>query len=289
MLHLWWQATRPKTLPASVGPVLLGMALASTQTDINTSLFLLTLLCAVALQIGVNLANDLFDGLSGVDGDDRLGPPRMVQSGQVTPAQMKIALALCTLIAAASGLMLVAHGGWMLLLIGVACLLGVFAYSAGPWPLASCGLGEVTVLVFFGWVAVMGSYFLQTGNVSLASFLFGTASGLFSAAMMLVNNLRDLPTDATAGKVTLAIRLGETLSRALYILMLILALVFHVLAANASAWHMLIPVLVCLKPVINLIVAIRTHLGQGLNDVLADTAKAGFLYCLSSAAVLAVL
>lgn len=289
MLHLWWQAARPKTLPASVGPVLLGTALASTHTDIDISLFLLTLLCAIALQIGVNLANDLFDGLSGVDGEDRLGPPRMVQAGLITPAQMKIALMLCTLVAAGSGLILVAHGGWVLLLVGVACLLGVFAYSAGPWPLASCGLGEITVLVFFGWVAVMGSYFLQAGNISLAAFLLGSTSGLFSAAMMLVNNLRDRPTDQTAGKVTLAIRLGDARSRTLYALMLVLALVFHALAANTSAWHILIPILVCLKPVIDLIRAIRTHQGQGLNDVLANTAKAGFIYCLSSAAVLVVL
>merc|ERR1711879_66586 len=123
---------------------------------------------------------------------------------------------------------------------------GVFAYSAGPLPLASCGLGEVTVLIFFGWVAVIGSYYLQTDQVSLSALLFGTASGLFSAAMMLVNNLRDLPTDEAAGKVTLAVRLGETLSRALYILLLLLAAIFHLLAANASAWHLLIPVLICL-------------------------------------------
>ena len=209
--------------------------------------------------------------------------------GLITPQHMKLGLLACVLIATASGLVLVTHGGWELFVIGIGCLLGVFAYSAGPLPLASCGLGEVTVLIFFGWVAVIGSYYLQTDQVSLSALLFGTASGLFSAAMMLVNNLRDLPTDEAAGKVTLAVRLGETLSRALYILLLLLAVIFHLLAANASAWHLLIPVLICLKPIISLILAIRTHLGQGLNDVLANTAKAGFIYCLSTAAVLMIL
>tara|TARA_Y100001949_G_C15956756_1_gene317308 strand:- start:202 stop:1221 length:1020 start_codon:yes stop_codon:yes gene_type:complete len=289
MLHYWWQAARPKTLPASVGPILLGTALASTVTDISWVVFLVTLICAMSLQIAVNLANDLFDGLSGVDDDNRLGPPRMVQSGHISPDQMKLGLGLCTSVAVASGLVLVSFAGWELFLIGTGCVLGVFAYSAGPVPLASCGLGEATVLVFFGWVAVIGSYYLQTENVSLIAFLFGTASGLFSAAMMLVNNLRDLTTDEAAGKVTLAVRLGETLTRGLYIVMIFTALVFHMLAANTSAWHMLIPLAVCAAPMLKLISAIRSQAGQALNGVLANTAKLGLIYCISTSAVLMTL
>lgn len=289
MLHYWWQAIRPKTLPASVGPIALGTSLASIQFDISWSVFIVSLICAVALQIAVNLANDLFDGLSGVDDEKRLGPPRMVQSGHISPEQMALGLGICTTIAVISGLILVSIGGWPLFLLGIFCVLGVFAYSAGPIPLASCGLGELTVLVFFGWVAVLGSYYLQAGEINLAAFLFGTSSGLFSAAMMLVNNLRDLETDAAAGKTTLAVRLGDTLTRGLYIVMLLLALVFHLLAANTSAWHMVLPLAACAYSMYRLVGAIQTEQGAALNKVLADTAKLGLVYCISTSVVIIIL
>ena len=286
MLNYWWQAARPKTFPASIGPILLGTALASSTVSISWSLFLITLICAMSLQIAVNLANDLFDGIRGVDDDNRLGPPRMVQSGHISPRQMKHGLTICTMMAVLSGLMLVSSAGWELLLVGLLCVLGVFAYSAGPFPLASRGLGEVTVLVFFGWVAVMGACYVQTGELSANALILGTASGLFSAAMMLVNNLRDRATDATAGKVTLAVRLGDSCSRRLYTGMLLLALILHTLAVNRSVWQALIPVLVCAVPVFKLTTAIRHQTGTALNDVLADTAKVGLIYCISASAVL---
>ena len=288
-MSYWWLAIRPKTIPASIGPILLGTALASTETTINGLVFGLAILCAIALQIAVNLANDLFDGLNGVDTEARLGPARMVQSGFITPKAMAIALALFTLMAMLCGLTLAALTHWNLLLVGITCLLAVFAYSAGPLPLASVGLGEVTVLIFFGWVAVMGSYWLQTGELTLTALLYGTSAGLFSVAILLVNNLRDIPTDRASGKLTLPARLGEAGTRQLFLGVTAAALLIHLLAAWPQPWLMLIPVLLCLKPVLNLIRGIYSLSGGELNTLLAQTAKAALIYCGTSSALLVLL
>ncbi|MDP2608175.1 MULTISPECIES: 1,4-dihydroxy-2-naphthoate octaprenyltransferase [unclassified Oceanobacter] len=288
-MSYWWLAIRPKTIPASIGPILLGTALASTETQLNGLLFGLAILCAVALQIAVNLANDLFDGLSGVDTEARLGPARMVQSGFITPAAMAVALAIFTLLATLFGLTLAALTSWNLLFIGIACLLAVFAYSAGPAPLASMGLGEVTVLVFFGWIAVMGSYWLQTGELTVTAWLYGTSAGLFSVAILLVNNLRDIPTDLASGKLTLPARLGETRTRRLFVGVMIAALLVHLVAAWPCPWLMLLPAGLCLKPVLNLIRRIDSLRGRALNSLLAQTAQAGLIYCGASATLLMLL
>lgn len=283
MLHYWWLAIRPKTLLASLGPILVGTSLAASSTSIDPWIVTLATVCAMSLQVGVNLANDLFDGLSGVDSEQRLGPPRMVQSGYISPSSMAWALALCTVVSMVTGLMLAYLTTWMLLVVGVFCLLGVFAYSAGPLPLASYGLGEATVLVFFGWVAVAGSAFLQTGHIGLIPVLLGTSVGLFSAAMMLVNNLRDRETDQRAGKYTLAVILDDALSRRLYVGLVTIPLAIHVCATSmafSSIWTILLPVVTCVWPIYQLVHSVQTLQQSALNDLLSNTARVGFLYCI---------
>ena len=174
MLDRWILALRPKTLPASISPILLGSALAYSEASFNVLVFIVALLCAVFLQIAVNLANDLFDAQSGVDGVQRLGPVRVAQSGLISHSKLRIALYSTVSIAALLGLLLCGLSSWWLLLFGLASLLGVFLYSGGPYPLASHGLGEVTVLIFFGWLAVMGSYFVQTNALSVLALGYGS-------------------------------------------------------------------------------------------------------------------
>lgn len=283
MFSYWWLAIRPKTLLASVGPIVLGTALASGQVTINQMLFMATLICALALQVAVNLANDLFDGLSGVDSKTRLGPIRVVQAGLISVVAIKRALFVVCAIAVGTGIYLVFQGGWEIFVLGVLSLMGVFAYSAGPFPLASKALGEVTVLVFFGWIAVLGSFYLQTQTLSFITFGFATSSGLFSAAIMLVNNIRDIGSDKAAGKITLAVLLGAKKARIGYSLSIISALVIHLAITLQVADPLWIALLICLPPSYWLITAIFKQEGVALNNLLARTAQLGFVYNLSVA------
>jgi 1,4-dihydroxy-2-naphthoate octaprenyltransferase len=279
----WWLAIRPKTLLASIGPILLGTALATSEVQIHLGIFFSALICAISLQISVNLANDLFDGLSGVDGEQRLGPIRAVQSGLISTSAIKLALALVCAIAAVSGLYLIAMGGYWILLLGILSFLGVFAYSAGPFPLASNALGEVTVLIFFGWVSVLGSFYLQTGTISLISFGLATSAGLYSCAIMLVNNIRDTVTDRHAEKYTLAVMIGDRRARILLAVLVVAALVIHcVVAMQVSKILWLTPLLLAL-PSYQLIKMGFYLQGPALNQLLANIAKLGFLYCISVA------
>lgn len=285
MLDRWILALRPKTLPASISPILLGSALAYSEASFNVLVFIVALLCAVFLQIAVNLANDLFDTQSGVDGVQRLGPVRVAQSGLISHSKLRIALYSTVSIAALLGLLLCGLSSWWLLLFGLASLLGVFLYSGGPYPLASHGLGEVTVLIFFGWLAVMGSYFVQTNALSVLALGYGSVAGLMSAAIMLVNNLRDIPTDAPAGKRTLAVRLGEQRSRWLYKAALLTALMLHFLLSWPLGWWALLPALLIAPLLRHLLLAINERTGRQLNKQLAQTAQLLLLYCFTQSAV----
>ena len=280
-LQHWWLAIRPKTLLASIGPILLGTGLASSESELHVGLFFVTLSCAVLLQISVNLANDLFDSLSGVDTAHRLGPIRAVQSGAISIAAIKIALLITCSLAIVLGLYLIAIGGWPILLVGILSLLGVFAYSAGPWPLASHALGEVTVLIFFGWIAVLGSFYLQTGFISVNAFVFATNAGLYSSAIMLVNNIRDINTDQRAGKHTLAVVLGDKNARYALALLFSTALIIHLFLIFYVLPMLWLSFIVLLVPSLVLIKKGLSQQGQALNQLLAQVAQLGFLYCLS--------
>lgn len=217
-----WQAIRVKTLFVAFSVIIVGQSLAwHDLKQINNLLFdpylaLIILICCLFLQISVNLANDYFDALSGVDTAERLGPQRAVESGKITPSTMRNAIFVTTSIASLCGLYLIFKGGWSFLFLGLLSLFGVYAYSGGKKPLASLGLGEVAVFLYFGYLAIMASYVLQTHVFNTQLFFPATQMGLLIAAIMLVNNIRDIQSDALAGKFTLAVRIGDQPARWLY-------------------------------------------------------------------------
>jgi 1,4-dihydroxy-2-naphthoate polyprenyltransferase len=219
-MHPLVEAARPRTLPAAVAPVLVGTAAAARPfVELAWGRALLALVVALALQVAVNYANDLFDGLRGVDTEARTGPRRAVASGLVTPRRMRDAMIAALAVAAVAGVVLAWVAGWELLLVGFAAVLAALGYSGGPRPYASAGLGEVFVFVFFGLVATIGSAYVQDEAITLVPVLAGVAMGCFATALLVVNNLRDIPTDEATGKVTLAVRLGETRTRVLYLVL----------------------------------------------------------------------
>ena len=177
------------------------------------------LMVALFLQVAVNLANDYFDFMKGIDTDDRLGPTRVTQSGLISASYVKTGIIISFSLAAIPGLYLLYIGGWPVLLIGMACGLAVLAYSGGPYPLASYGLGDLSVFIFFGLVAVGGTYFVQTLQMTFMSLLMGVIVGLMITAILVVNNLRDIQTDRRAGKHTLAVTIGERGTRIEYSLL----------------------------------------------------------------------
>ncbi|WP_035387265.1 1,4-dihydroxy-2-naphthoate polyprenyltransferase [Ferrimonas senticii] len=215
-LNPWVLAIRPRTLPAAIGPLLLGNVLAYVDGTFSLLLAFSSMLCGVLLQIGVNLANDYFDFKSGVDTEERLGPVRVTQSGLIRPRSVRNAMILSLVLAVAVGMHLIFVGGPIVAALAVFAVLGALCYSGGPYPLASHGLGEVAAFVFFGLVAVVGSYFTQTHTSTINVWLLASTMGLLNAAIMLVNNTRDIGTDTKAGKRTLAVRIGQERSRLLY-------------------------------------------------------------------------
>ncbi|ABZ77447.1 1,4-dihydroxy-2-naphthoate octaprenyltransferase [Shewanella halifaxensis HAW-EB4] len=215
-MNPWILAIRPRTLPAAIGPLLVGNVLALQLEQFSFFIAVISMLCALLLQIAVNLANDYFDFKSGVDTEERLGPVRVTQSGMLSPMAVRNAMILCLVLALIVGSLLIYHGGLPIAFLAVAAILGALGYSGGPYPLASHGLGEVAAFVFFGLVAVVGSYFLQAGETATSAWLLGSAIGFLNAAIMLVNNTRDMETDIKAGKKTLAVRMGLAQSRIFY-------------------------------------------------------------------------
>lgn len=242
-MNVWVEAARPRTLPASAAPVLVGTAAGAMHGGLVWWRFLLALVVALAVQVAVNYANDYFDGVRGVDTVTRAGPRRAVASGLVSPPRMIAAVFAALVVAAVAGLVLAAAVSWWLLLIGLGSFIALLGYSGGPRPYASEGLGEVFVFVFFGLVATAGSAYVQHRHVPSAAWVGGVATGLLAVAILVVNNLRDVPTDAVAGKRTLAVRIGESRTRWLFIGLvvtgLLLAAVGVPLAAR-SAWPLLV-------------------------------------------------
>ncbi len=204
------QASRPKTLTASVVPVMVGVALAYHDTSkIDFHLLALILLSGGSIQIGTNFANDAIDFLKGADTGRRIGPARAVQQGWMTAETMLLLAGGCFLLALMFGIPLVIVGGWPILTIGLVSLLMGYCYTGGPYPLAYKGLGDIFVLIFFGWIAVGGTYYLMTGSWNLPAFVAGTQVGLLGVLLIAVNNLRDREQDSACGKRTLSVRLGR--------------------------------------------------------------------------------
>jgi len=219
-VRIWLTAARPRTLPAAVAPVLVGTSLASAlRNEFKPLAFVATLLGAVFIQVGTNLSNDYSDARRGADTEDRLGPVRVTAGGLVPPRQVLVATYASFGAAVLVGLYLVSVAGWQLLLVGAASILAGVLYTGGPRPYGYEGLGEVFVFLFFGVVAVTGTYFVQTRSVSWEAVALAVPVGLLAAAILVVNNVRDLETDRRAGKRTLAVRLGRARMRTGFALM----------------------------------------------------------------------
>ena len=276
---VWLMAARPRTLPASVAPVLIGTAMASADGALHGPAALAALVCAVLIQVATNLANDLFDFEKGADTASRLGPIRVTQAGLATPGAMRRGIAAVLALTAVCGLYLVWRGGWPIVVIGLASVAAGLLYTSGPRPLGYMGLGDVLVLVFFGPVAVAGTYYVQALALNPAVIVAGLGPGLISVAMLAVNNLRDTEEDRRAGKKTLAVRFGPGFARAEYIgavtAACLLPLLLH-LVSGRHPWS----VAACLT-VVAALPAFRRLLaceGAALNPVLARTAGLLLVY-----------
>ena len=208
-VNVWIEAARPRTLPAAVVPVAVGTATAVTLgASVSVGVALLALVVALSLQVAVNYANDLFDGLAGIDTDERIGPRRVVAAGLVPPAAMRVALLVMLGVAGAAGSALAVIVTPWLLLVGVAAIVATLGYSGGARPYASRALGEVSVFVFFGVVATAGSTSVQTGTLDVLALAVSVPVGMLAVGLLMINNVRDVETDAATGKRTLAVRLG---------------------------------------------------------------------------------
>ena len=208
-MNVWIEASRPKTLPAAVVPVAVGTAVAvALDVTLAWDRAALALVVALSLQVAVNYANDLFDGLAGIDTEERIGPRRVVAAGLVTPPAMKVALVVALGVAGAAGLALALLVTPWLPVVGVAAIVATLGYSGGARPYASRALGELSVFVFFGVVATVGSAFVQTESFDALAFAASVPVGLLAVGLLMINNVRDVDTDAATGKHTLAVRLG---------------------------------------------------------------------------------
>jgi len=274
-LSSWFLVTRPKTLLVALAVILLGQTLAWVDSPLNFSFFIavLCMVCCMALQIAVNLSNDYFDGKNGVDGDDRLGPDRALQKGLISAGHLRLGIIAMCVLAIASGGYLLYVGGWIYVLLGLLSLLGVYVYSGGPRPLASHGLGEVAVFLYFGWLAVVGSYYLQTQALVIDVFIPASQIGFLVVAIMLVNNIRDVVSDRRAQKFTLATRLGVKVSKQLYCIVVLLpSLLLAVDSYQGIMMLLLLPVQLALC------VAIYQRDGRQLNLQLVQTSMMVLLW-----------
>lgn len=279
-LSHWLLAIRPKTLPAAVGPVLVGSAMAFVDNSFLMLPALACLLASLLLQIGVNLANDFFDARSGVDSEERLGPVRVTQSGLISPESVKVAMFISLGLAALLFIYLALVGGIVLVAIGVVSVIAALCYSGGPYPLASHGLGELFVFIFFGLVAVGGTYWVQVHSISWLVMLAAVPPGFLITAIMVVNNLRDIGTDSKAGKMTLAVRLGQWRTIQLYRFLLYSSYMVPVILVLQGGNAALVLPFLTLPVALGCIRCIGCESGAGLNTLLARTARLSFLYSL---------
>jgi 1,4-dihydroxy-2-naphthoate polyprenyltransferase len=291
-LHIWLMAARPRTLPAAVAPVLVGTSLAATEGTFKWLTFVAAMLGALFIQVGTNLSNDYSDARRGADTEDRLGPVRVTAGGLVPPRQVLVATYVAFGLAVLAGVYLIVTAGWQLLLVGAASILAGVLYTGGPRPYGYEGLGEVFVFLFFGVVAVTGSYFAQVEMLTWEAFVLAVPVGLLAAAILVVNNIRDLETDRRAGKRTLAVRLGRSRARGLYGIMVYVAFLTAPLpwllgSDDLSPW-LLLP-WAALPLAVPVVRTVRNRSdGPSLNGALARTGMLQLVFCaLLSAGILA--
>jgi len=275
----WLLATRPRTLPAAAAPVIIGSAVAYWQHSFVWIPALVTLMTALLLQVGANLANDVFDYHRGVDVPERLGPLRVTAAGLLTPRQVVIAMGIVFGAASILGIYLLTFAGWPILVIGLSAIVAALAYTGGPFPYGYYGLGDLFVFLFFGPVAVMGTYYIQTATVSAESLWSSIPVGFLTVAILVVNNLRDIRTDGATGKRTLAVRLGANGTRIEYLVCLVLAYLSLI-----GMWVLLpMPIWIFLAfgtiPLAyKLMKLVFTQAGRPLNVALAGTGQLDLLF-----------
>jgi 1,4-dihydroxy-2-naphthoate octaprenyltransferase len=278
-MSIWFHALRPQTLGVSIFPVLMGASLAHTHGKFHFISVISALLSAIFIQIGTNFANDYFDYQKGADTPRRLGPVRATAAGLIAPHIMKFAMIIAFIIAVLCGSYIMWRGGLPIIIIGILGIIFGVLYTGGPYPLGYNGLGDIFVLLFFGPIAVAGTYYVQALHWSLEPILLGFAPGLFSVAILTVNNLRDIDEDRQTGKRTLAVRFGRTFSRIEFTVCLILGasipflvgVYFQSDSPNQLGLFVLIPA-------IKLIQFVWQEEGKELNNALSNTGKLLMLF-----------
>jgi 1,4-dihydroxy-2-naphthoate octaprenyltransferase len=272
--QIWLLAARPRTLPAAAAPVIVGTALALADGLFQPGPALAALLTALLLQIGANVANDVFDFKRGADTPERQGPLRVTQAGLLTPRQTLAGMWIIFGLTGLLGLYLASVAGWPVILVGLAAIAAAILYTGGPLPFGYYGLGDLFVFIFFGLAAVGGTYYVQAGQLSAAAWWAAAPIGLLTTAILVVNNLRDIETDRKAGKLTLAVRLGAAGARIEYLLCLAgayLAPFLMWVAGVSSPWVMLSWLSVPLA--VRLVRQIYRDTGRALNLALAGTGQ----------------
>jgi len=280
-MRIWLMAARPRTLPAAVAPVLVGTALAGFAHVFHPLRFIAALLGALFIQVGTNLSNDYSDARRGADAEDRLGPVRVTAGGLVPPRQVLIATYVTFGLAVLAGTYLIVVAGWQLLIVGAASILAGVAYTGGPKPYGYEGLGEAFVFLFFGIVAVAGSFFVQVKHLHWEAFALAVPVGLLAAAILVVNNVRDIDSDRRAGKRTLAVRLGRERTRVMFVVVYALAYLLTPvtwLFGPTTAWVLLPWLTLPLAAAVVRIVRTRTD-GPSLNGALARSGMLQLAFC----------
>lgn len=273
--RVWLLAARPATLTAAVVPVLVGIGAAGHDGFFRPGVFVATLAAALLIQIGTNLANDVFDFERAADSEDRLGPPRVTQTGLASAGAVRLATALTFAAAAGVGVYLIFVGGWPILIIGALAIVAGITYTGGPWPFGYHGLGDVFVFVFFGVIAVAGTYYLQTGEVTALAVAASLPIACTVTAILVVNNLRDIESDRRAGKRTLAVLIGGQATRAEYVVLVLLPYLLvagFAFAGTLPLLALLAYVTIPLPLTLGHLVA-RDAQGPKLNDVLKRTSQ----------------
>tara|TARA_B100001778_G_scaffold24138_1_gene17871 strand:+ start:4105 stop:4983 length:879 start_codon:yes stop_codon:yes gene_type:complete len=269
-LKLWFEGSRPKTIPAAVVPVIVGTA--SIENGLILHRFLLALVVSIALQVGVNYANDYSDGIRGTD-QDRIGPRRLVGSRLINAEQVKLAAGISFLVAAVAGLVLAIMTSLFLLIIGCLAILAAWFYTGGSKPYGYSGYGEISVFIFFGLVATVGSSYVQNQNIESISVLCSVPVGFLASALLVVNNFRDIETDSETGKQTIAVRLGKAKTQIFFALLLLGSLGMYVLIAMLYTYLAFITLIV-IPLSLKLIKDIYTkESAEDLIKILENTAK----------------
>jgi 1,4-dihydroxy-2-naphthoate polyprenyltransferase len=280
-VRIWLMAARVRTLPAAIAPVLVGTALAGYFGVFHPLRLVAALIGAMFIQVGTNLSNDYSDARRGADTEDRLGPVRVTAGGLVPPRQVLVATYLTFGVAVLAGAYLIAVAGWQLLLVGAASILAGVLYTGGPRPYGYEGLGELFVFLFFGIVAVAGSFFVQVEHLDWEAFALAVPVGLIAAGLLVVNNVRDIDTDRRAGKRTLAVRLGRTRTRGLFAVIVYLAYLLTPVTwifGPLKPW-LLLPWLT-LPVAARIVRTVRNHTdGASLNGALAQTGLLQLTFC----------